>query len=216
MDFTCPQFPIFTTIFPTLGLQLINRPFHRHQSAHPTGGSFNHPDIRSDTSPSPSFTSPQLSLHVLVILMAQYLSQLSEDTSLSKAEFHDLIQNSKELFWQTYQECSTIQPFFLSVDSSNLIHFASLATLPSRGSVKLVSSVVSLSDAINKGLGFLYQISKHNQHRETKLQVPYYLLLVSIPSGKNPEFCVMVTGERKSHKVYSMLSVISVQARLKK
>ena len=70
-----------------------------------------------------------------------------------------------------------------------------MATLPSKGSVKLVSSVLSLNDAVSKGLGFLYQISKHNQHRETKLQVPHYLLLVSSPPAQSPEFCILVTGK---------------------
>lgn len=83
----------------------------------------------------------------------------------------------------------------LSTDSTNLVHFTSVATLPSKGSVKLVSSVLSLNDAISKGLGFLYQISKHNQHRETKLQVPHYLLLVSSPPAQSPEFCILVTGK---------------------
>ena len=186
---------LFTIIFTTIDMQFMNRPFNHQLPSKQSPGTFNHPEVRSDSSPSTSFTLPQLSINVLVILMAQYLSQLAEDKTLSAEEFHELIQNSKELFWQTYQESATIQPFFLTIDPSNLVHFASLATLPSKGSVKVVSSVTSLGDAINKGLGFLYQISKHNQHRETKLQVPHYLLLLSSPPGKNPEFCVMVTGE---------------------
>ena len=75
-----------------------------------------------------------------------------------------------------------------------------MATLPSKGSVKLVSSVLSLNDAVSKGLGFLYQISKHNQHRETKLQVPHYLLLVSSPPAQSPEFCILVTGKCSRHR----------------
>ena len=83
------------------------------------------------------------------------------------------------------------------LDSTNLVHFTSVATLPSKGAVKLVSSVLSIDDAVRKGLGFLFQISKHNQNREIKLQVPHYLLLVSSPASQTAEFCILVTGMYK-------------------
>ncbi len=100
------------------------------------------------------------------------------------------------------------------LDSTNLVHFTSVATLPSKGSVKLVSSVLSLNDAVSKGLGFLYQISKHNQHRETKLQVPHYLLLVSSPPAQSPEFCILVTGKCGIVKRTNIVCILESAAKI--
>ena len=94
-----------------------SRPFQSPpQSSHQSRGTFNHPaDVRPSSSPSSGFTLPQLSANVVIILIAQYLSTLPENATICKDEIHQLIQNSKELFWQTHQENSTIQPFFLTI-----------------------------------------------------------------------------------------------------
>ena len=94
-----------------------SRPFQSPpQSSHQSRGTFSHPaDVRPSSSPSSGFTLPQLSANVVIILIAQYLSTLPENATICKDEIHQLIQNSKELFWQTHQENSTIQPFFLTI-----------------------------------------------------------------------------------------------------
>lgn len=85
-------------------------------SSHQSRGTFNHPgDVRSSGSPSSGFNLPQLSANVVIILIAQYLATLPENATICKDQLHQLIQNSKELFWQTHQEISTIQPFFLTI-----------------------------------------------------------------------------------------------------
>ena len=96
------------------------RPFQSPpHSSHQSRSTFSHPaDIRQSGSPSSGFTLPQLSANVVIILIAQYLSTLPANATICKDEIHQLIQNSKELFWQTHQENSTIQPFFLTIGKS--------------------------------------------------------------------------------------------------
>lgn len=139
--------------------------------------------------PSPNALTTQMA----ILLLIQHLSQFDEDDRIMREEIESLLQDAQLELSAGYQHSHVL------AQSNLLTHvqlpvLANLAAVSSKGRVKVVTSPVSLDNAIMRGLKFIMDIIKHNQNKFPKVPMPDYIFMLSTSQKKAPEFCFLVSG----------------------
>lgn len=139
---------------------------------------------------------PNLTTQMAVLLMVQYLSHFVHDDRISREDVESLLQDARLELTATAQQQSQSH---LLAQSNAVTHvqlpvLASLTAANSKGRVKIVSSPVSLDNAIFRALKFVLEIHRHNQSKFPKVPVPDFIFVLAISQKKSPEFCVLVTS----------------------
>lgn len=158
-------------------------------------------------------TSSPLTTQMAILLLIQYLSQFDEDDRIMREEVESLLQDAQLELSAGYQHSHIL------AQSNLLTHvqlpiLANLAAVPSKGRVKIVTSPVSLENAIVRGLKFIMDIIKHNQSKFPKVPMPDYIFLLSTSQKKAPEFCVLVSGVHQARYLTEAMIGHPVGARI--
>ncbi|KAK3709417.1 hypothetical protein QZH41_007131 [Actinostola sp. cb2023] len=179
-----------------------------------TGESFSHPS-RGPSGQSRYYQSTlsPLTTQMAILLMIQYLSQFDEDDRVMREEVESLLQDAQLELSAGYQNAHIL------AQSNLLTHvqlpiLANLAAVPSKGRVKIVTSPVTLENAIVRGLKFIMDIIKHNQSKFPKVPMPDYIFLLSTSQKKAPEFCVLISGVNQARYLTEAMIGHPVGARI--
>ena len=150
----------------------------------------------SHEKPARSYYSsvPCLTTQMAVLLTVQYLTQFVDDDRISREDIEQLLQDARLELTATVQ-----QQVHLLAQSNAVMHvqlpvLASLTAANSKGRVKIVSSPVSLDNAIFRALKFVLEIHRHNQSKFPKVPVPDFIFILATSQKKSPEFCLLVTS----------------------
>lgn len=152
------------------------------------------PDSHEQLARSYYSSVPCLTTQMAVLLTVQYLTQFVEDDRLSREDIEQLLQDARLELTASVQ-----QQVHLLAQSNAVMHvqlpvLASLTAANSKGRVKIVSSPVSLENAIFRALRFLLEIHRHNQTKFPKVPVPDFIFILATSQKKSPEFCLLVTS----------------------
>lgn len=138
---------------------------------------------------------PCLTTQMAVLLMVQYLSQFVDDDHISREDVESLLQDARLELTASVQQQSHLLAQSNAVTHVQLPVLASLTAANSKGRVKIVSSPVSLENAIFRALKFLLEIHRHNQTKfRPKVPVPDFIFVLATSQKKSPEFCLLITS----------------------
>ena len=137
---------------------------------------------------------PSLTTQMAVLLMVQYLSQFVHDDRIIREDVESLLQDARLELTATVQQQSHLLAQSNAVTHVQLPVLASLTAANSKGRVKIVSSPVSLDNAIFRALKFVLEIHRHNQSKFPKVPVPDFIFVLATSQKKSPEFCLLVTS----------------------
>lgn len=137
---------------------------------------------------------PCLTTQMAVLLMVQYLSQFVDDDRISREDVESLLQDARLELTASVQQQSHLLAQSNAVTHVQLPVLASLTAANSKGRVKIVSSPVSLDNAIFRALKFVLEIHRHNQSKFPKVPVPDFIFVLATSQKKSPEFCLLVTS----------------------
>ncbi|XP_078360674.1 GREB1-like protein isoform X2 [Oculina patagonica] len=137
---------------------------------------------------------PCLTTQMAVLLMVQYLSQFVDDDRISREDVESLLQDARLELTASVQQQSHLLAQSNAVTHVQLPVLASLTAANSKGRVKIVSSPVSLDNAIFRALKFVLEIHRHNQSKFPKVPVPDFIFVLATSQKKSPEFCLLITS----------------------
>ena len=102
---------------------------------------------------------PCLTTQMAVLLTVQYLTQFVDDDRISREDIEQLLQDARLELTATVQQQVHVLAQSNAVMHVQLPVLASLTAANSKGRVKIVSSPVSLDNAIFRALKFVWEIS---------------------------------------------------------
>lgn len=137
---------------------------------------------------------PCLTTQMAVLLTVQYLTQFVDDDRISREDIEQLLQDARLELTATVQQQVHVLAQSNAVMHVQLPVLASLTAANSKGRVKIVSSPVSLDNAIFRALKFVWEIHRHNQSKFPKIPVPDFIFILATSTKKSPEFCLLVTS----------------------
>lgn len=137
---------------------------------------------------------PCLTTQMAVLLTVQYLTQFVDDDRISREDIEQLLQDARLELTATVQQQVHVLAQSNAVMHVQLPVLASLTAANSKGRVKIVSSPVSLDNAIFRGLKFVWEIHRYNQSKFPKVPVPDFIFILATSTKKSPEFCLLVTS----------------------
>lgn len=151
-------------------------------------------DGHENTSRSYFGNVPCLTTQMAVLLTVQYLTQFVDDDRISREDIEQLLQDARLELTATVQQQVHVLAQSNAVMHVQLPVLTSLTAANSKGRVKIVSSPVSLDNAIFRALKFLWEIHRHNQSKFPKVPVPDFIFILATSTKKSPEFCLLVTS----------------------
>lgn len=137
---------------------------------------------------------PCLTTQMAVLLTIQYLTQFVDDDRISREDIEQLLQDARLELTASVQQQAHLLAQSNAVTHVQLPVLASLTAANSKGRVKIVSSPVSLQNAISRALKFILEIHRHNQSKFPKVPVPDFIFILATSQKKSPEFCLLVTS----------------------
>ena len=141
---------------------------------------------------------PCLTTQTAVLLTVQYLAQFVDDDRICREDVESLLQDARLELTASVQHKAHVLAQSNAVTHVQLPVLASLTAATSKGRVKVVSSPVSLENAIFRALKFILEIFRHNQSKYPKVRVPDFIFILAISQRKSPEFCLLVTSASQS------------------
>lgn len=141
-----------------------------------------------------SSSVPCLTTQMAVLLTVQYLTQFVDDDRISREDIEQLLQDARLELTASVQQQVHLLAQSNAVTHVQLPVLASLTAANSKGRVKIVSSPVSLDNAIFRALRFVLEIHRHNQNKFPKIPVPDFIFILATSQKKSPEFCLLVTS----------------------
>ena len=154
-----------------------------------------------------------LTTPMAILLTIQYFSQLVEDDRLSREDIESLLQDGQLELSASFQQPNLV------AHSNILTHvqlptLANLAATPSKGRVKVVTSPISLDNAIMRAFKFVHEIHKHNHYKFPKVPIPEFIFILSTSQQKPPEFCMLVTSLSQAKYLHEAMIGHPVGARI--
>lgn len=154
-----------------------------------------------------------LTTPMAILLTIQYFSQLVEDDRFSREDIESLLQDAQLELSASFQQPSLAAHSNI-LTQVQLPTLANLAATPSKGRVKVVTSPISLDNAIMRAFKFVHEIHKHNNYKFPKVPIPEFIFILSILQQKAPEFCVLVTSLSQAKYLHEAMIGHPVGARI--